>query len=163
MALTPERIREIAALTIGQRKNGLWHDYRTNRFTASQFGKILKLYKDTIEHGGNRAFHDQKREILARKPPVYATPLVWGEEHEDVAIKEYEKKSGLKIRETGIWIFPNSHLAASPDGLVLDPADPNKIIGCLEIKCPWRLRNFTSKNTSDWNAHLDYLDQANNL
>ena len=100
---------------------------------------------------------------MAKKPPVYAPPLIWGEEHEDVAIREYEKKTGLKVRETGIWIFPNTHLAASPDGLVLDPTAPNKIIGCLEIKCPWRLRNFTIKKSSDWKTQLDYLDQSNSL
>ena len=60
--------------------------------------------------------------------------------------------------------FPkNTRFAASPDGLVLDPTDPNKIIGCLEIKCPWRLRNFTIRNLADWNTNLDYLDKENNL
>ena len=163
MALTPERIHEIASLTIGQRKNQLWHAYRANRFTASQFGKILKLYKDTIANGSSRAFLDHKRACLAKKPPEHAPPLVWGEEHEGVAIKEYETKTGFKVRETGIWIFPNTHFAASPDGLVLDPADPTKNIGCLEIKCPWRLRNFTIRNPSEWYYNLDYLDKANNL
>ena len=117
----------------------------------------------TTAHGWSRAGLDHKAESLAKKPPVHAPPLVWGEEHEEVAIKDYEKKTGLKVRETGIWIFPNTHFAASPDGLVLDPTDTNIIIGCLEIKCPWRLRNFTIRNPADWNTQLDYLDKANNL
>ena len=87
MALTPTRIREIAQLTIGQRKNQLWHDYRANRFTASQFGKILKIYKDTSANGWSRAGLDHKRESLVKKPPEHAPPLVWGEEHEGVAMK----------------------------------------------------------------------------
>ena len=100
MTLTPEKIREIAQLTIGQRKNQLWHDYRANRFTASQFGMILKLYKETTANGWSRAGLDHKRESLTKKPPEHAAPLVWGEDHEEVAIKEYEKKTGLKVRET---------------------------------------------------------------
>ena len=163
MALTPERIREIAHLTIGQRNNPLWHAHRKNRFTASQFGKILNLYRENLDDEWNRSFENFKNELLSNKPPENAPPLIWGQDHEEVAIKEYEKKTGLKVLETGIWIFPNAQLAASPDGLILDPLDPNKIIGCLEIKCPWRLRNFKIMNNSDWNTHLDYLDKANNL
>ena len=142
MSLTPERIREIAHLTIGQRKNPLWHAHRKNRFTASQFVKILKLYNETIYDEWSRSFEDFKKELLSNKPPENAPPLIWGQEHEEVAIKEYEKKTGLKVLETGIWIFPNAQLAASPDGLILDPQDPNKLIGCLEIKCHWPITKF---------------------
>ena len=163
MALSSERIREIEHITIGQRTNPLWHDYRKNRFTASQFGKILKAYNKMIDDDWSTSFQDFKKELLSNKPLDNAPPLVWGCDHEDVAIKEYEKQTGLKVQPTGIWIFPNSHFAASPDGLVLDPRDPTKIIGCLEIKCPWRLRNFKIKNNSDWNTNLDYLDRENNL
>ncbi len=66
MALTPERVREIAHLTIGQRNNPLWHDYRKNRFTASQFGKILKRYNKTIDDWWSRSFEDFKKELFTQ-------------------------------------------------------------------------------------------------
>ena len=69
----------------------------------------------------------------------------------------------LKVLEMGIGIFPNTHFSASLDGLILDPADTNKIMGCLEIKCPRRFYNFTIQKPSDWNSHLDILDLANHL
>ena len=41
MAISPERIREIEQATLGQAQNPLWHEYRKNRLTASQFGRDL--------------------------------------------------------------------------------------------------------------------------
>ena len=41
MELSQERIREIERATVGQRKNPLWHEYRKNRLTASEFGRAL--------------------------------------------------------------------------------------------------------------------------
>ncbi len=84
MALTPERIREIANLTIGQRYNPLWHDYRKHRFTASQFGKILNLYRETLDDEWSRSFENFKNELLSTKPPENAPPLIWGQDHEEV-------------------------------------------------------------------------------
>ncbi len=86
---------------------------------------------------------------MRNKPRNSTPPLLWGQEHEEVAIKEYEKKTDLNGRDTGIWIFHNANLAALPDGVILDPHDAIKIIGCLQIKCRWRLRNSTFKNNSD--------------
>ncbi len=163
MAVSQERIKEIANLTIGQRDNPLWHEYRKNRFTASQFGKILTAHESAFEDDWNFDFLNLKNELLGNKPVVLVPPMVWGQDHENLAILEYERKTGTKVEPTGIWIFPNGHFAASPDGLIFDSKDKTKPIGVVEIKCPWRLRNVRIRNDSDWNAHLDYLDHWNNL
>ena len=44
MAISLERIREIEKATVGQAQNPLWHEYRKNRLTASQFGRALTAY-----------------------------------------------------------------------------------------------------------------------
>jgi len=163
MEVSKERIREIANLTVGQRDNPLWHEYRKNRFTASQFGKILTSYEAIYDGEWNLDFHYLKNEILGNKPVIVVPAMVWGQDHEAAAIREYERKTGTKVCPTGIWLFPNGHFAASPDGLIFDPKDKSKPIGVVEVKCPWRLRNVRIQNESDWNAHLDYLDRWNHL
>ncbi len=44
MALSQARIREIERAIVGQAQNTLWHEYRKNRLTASQFGRALTAY-----------------------------------------------------------------------------------------------------------------------
>jgi len=163
MAITQERIQEIAKLTIGQRDNPLWHEYRKNRFTASQFGKILSAYDSSSEDDWNLDFTKLESELLGNKPVVLVPPMVWGQDHENLAIREYEKKTDTKVEPTGIWIFPNGNFAASPDGIIYNDKDKTKAIGVVEVKCPWRLRKIKIGNVSDWNAHLDYLDHWNKL
>ena len=163
MAISQERIRDIARLTIGQRNNPLWHEYRKNRFTASQFGKILTAYEAAYEDDWNLDFHKLESELLGNKPVVLVPPMVWGQDHENLAIHEYEKKTSTRVDPTGIWIFTNGNFAASPDGIIYDEKDKTKPIGVIEVKCPWRLRNIKIENSSDWNAHLEYLDHWNNL
>ena len=163
MAISQERIREIAHLTIGQRNNPLWHEYRKNRFTASQFGKILHSYFSDEDNSWYSDFNILRKELLGYRPLPPSPPLVWGEQHEELAIQEYEKKTGNKVEPTGIWLFPNTYFGASPDGIVFDPKDPNGPIAVLEVKCPWRLRNIQITQRTDWNSHLDYLDRWNRL
>ena len=44
MAISQEHIREIERATVGQAQNPLWHEYRKNRLTGSQFGRALTAY-----------------------------------------------------------------------------------------------------------------------
>ncbi len=70
MAISQERIRDIARVTIGQRNNPLWHEYRKNRFTASQFGKILSAYEVAYEDDWILDFLKLDCELLGNKPVV---------------------------------------------------------------------------------------------
>ena len=79
---------------------------------------------------------------LAQKPiDVIATR--YGKQHEKSAIASYvnyHRARGIMInvQPCGLYVDPSlPWLAASPDGIVLDPtqcADKQK--GCLEVKCP---------------------------
>ncbi len=64
MAISRERIREIAHLTIGQRNNTLWHEYRKKRFTASQFGTILPSYFSDEDNSWYIDFNTLRKELL---------------------------------------------------------------------------------------------------
>ena len=79
---------------------------------------------------------------LAQKPiDVIATR--YGKQHEKSAIASYvsyHRTRGvmINVQPCGLYVDPSlPWLAASPDGIVLDPtqcADKHK--GCLEVKCP---------------------------
>ena len=163
MTLNHQQVMAIAEKTIGQRNNPDWHSYRNYRFTASNFGKILNAEEHSVKHADSTQLTKVKDEILKNTPIPPCPPMQWSIDHEAGAIKEYEVRTGLSVKETGIWLFPSGHLAASPDGLIMSPSDKNLILGCVEIKCPFRMRNVKVTCPEHWNANLDYLDKSNNL
>lgn len=64
-------------------------------------------------------------------------PFDWGVRFEPVAKLILTEKWGATIVDSGRLLHPtDSLLAASPDGLFLDAADPARVGRLLEIKCP---------------------------
>ncbi|KAE9537273.1 hypothetical protein AGLY_006296 [Aphis glycines] len=108
--LTPEL--KIAAQTEGQSDNIKWSFYRQYRITASNFSKVLKSFK-------------RNRSVL------------WGKNHEKVAIKEFKEKLNIHVQPTSIWLHSLGLIEASPDGLAVINGKPY----CIEIKCPYKSRN----------------------
>ena len=136
MALTAERILEIERVTIGQFANPTWIQYRHNRLTASVFAGALTGLQEIESTGWNRTLYAIRRSMFNHINKT-CDATEWGLEHESDAIKEYEHQTGNRVIESGIWLFPESDLAATPDGLVLDPSSPSRFIGIVEIKCPF--------------------------
>ena len=82
---------------------------------------------------------------------------------ESQGIDEYVKKTHAIVRPTGIWLFPNGVMGASPDGLVyqhLHAADP---IGIIEVKCPYSMRSVKLQSETQWHTYLNYLNCMNCL
>ena len=69
----------------------------------------------------------------------------------------------MNVCETGIWLFPDGILGASPEGLVMDPNPPNEVIGCLEVRCPHRLHEDPIKSDVDWHKFIPNIDRENKL
>ena len=46
-------------------------------------------------------------------------------------------KCGLFMSLIDLW------LAASPDGIIYDPRNSERIVGIVEIKCPYKMREKT--------------------
>ena len=62
-------------------------------------------------------------------------PVLHGRMYETVAIRQFEKESGLSVQKCGLCIDPqHPYLAASPDGLVGNTQT-------VEVKCPYSGRN----------------------
>ena len=89
--------------------------------------------------------------------------MQYGVDNESRARAAYMHKTHYDVRETGIWLMPSGMLGASPDGIVYDNAQSETPIGCLEIKCPYTLRNKTPKSFEQYMSHTfspaRYYDQ----
>ena len=133
--LTQTRIEEIAHLTVGQRDNPLWLEMRKARLTASNFGRVW-----TASQSGRANLDTLRSDITGGRDLSRIPAVKWGVDHEQKAIKTYEELTGYRVEETGIWLFPDGHMGASPDGLVRDRE--GVLVGILEVKCPWSVRNL---------------------
>jgi putative phage-type endonuclease len=111
-----------------------WFEARVGRITASRVGAIL---------GCNpwRGYGAVMREMLdeARGVHVYTSnqAMDWGTFHEAGAIAEYEMETGHVVTPAS-FVELGSSYGASPDGYVLD--------GIIEIKCPFKARDYTSRD-----------------
>lgn len=145
-------IEAIAGATVGQRTNPLWLRMREKRLTASAFGKAIGAARR-----GNPANIIRFRQNLLKPRDISYIPAVrWGVDHEKIAIAEYERKSGNKVRETGLWLYPDGYLAASPDGLIYEDG---KLVGILEVKCPYSLHSIQLRCPGDFCTRLSYLKE----
>ncbi|XP_043483587.1 uncharacterized protein LOC122512039 [Leptopilina heterotoma] len=145
----------IAERTFDQRSNEEWNDYHGKMLTSSNFGEICKRRKSTL-----CASLVTKLLYPSSRDPSDAE--FYGIENEENARKELDKKIGLPVEQTGIWIDPElEYLAASPDGLInADPKDLKAFgpkaqtkkpcftysvseSGVVEIICPQRGEDLT--------------------
>ena len=124
--LSNEQILSVSNITIGQRSNPAWHLARKGRLTASNFGAVL---------AAKRVTPSLLKKLLGEYDLSGVKAIQWGVNNEAEAIKEFEKQTGLKVKETGIWLDESGILGASPDGLV----EANAV---LESKCPYTQRNM---------------------
>ena len=115
---------------------GEWITQRKGRLTSSRFGEVAKR-RAALAPLTKRFLYGRTRD----------TPAIrYGRQNEPQARLAYEqylqtKHPKARVDTTGINIdLTNCWLAASPDGLVIDPTTPNPE-GLLEIKCPYRAKD----------------------
>ena len=136
LELSRVQIKQIAKDTIGQASNNLWHKMRKNRLTASQFGKAIRAY----DYGTTNAVKEVIETVKGERTIPSVAPILWGKDHEKDAIEKYSAIKGYNVRPTGLWIFPNGYLAASPDGIVFEDEEMDIPSGIIEVKCPYSVR-----------------------
>lgn len=120
-------IQQIANDTIGRHKNNLWFTYRKNRLTASHFGQILASCRK------NRFPKSLFKSLDNNKDLNGLHAIQWGITNESCGIDILQQEE-VEVLPTGLWLYNNGFLGASPDGLV----NTNHIV---EVKCPWKFRN----------------------
>ena len=77
MAISPERIREIEQATVGQAQNPLWHEYRKNRLTASQFGRALTAYVSLHDYKSSKKLDEMRRGMVTSCNFTNPAVVVW--------------------------------------------------------------------------------------
>ena len=100
-------------------------DARRGKLTASCFGAALGL----SPHLSRARLW---KEMTGRaKPDPYLPAVKYGQEHEPIAIQDYEAETGNIVIPAEFYVHPNlDFLGASPDGLVGKS-------GLLEVKAPF--------------------------
>ena len=156
--LTQDMIRDIAFKTTGQRDNPAWKEHRLGKLTASLFGKAISAMEN--RHPSNL---QHLREDIYNPPKLdYLAPIKWGIEHESIAIQHYTQLTGVIVKPTGLWLYPNGIFGASPDGLIYETPHATNPAGIIEVKCPYSMRNVKLL-MDEWHYHLKYLDINNKL
>ena len=111
--LTTEEIRDIAFRTTGQSHNSDWKSYRYGKLTSSKFGRAISVMRNPHPTNLQRL----RDEIYVPKNLDHVPAIRWGLDHESVAIDAYQNKTGSIVKPTGVWMFRNNVMGASPDGL----------------------------------------------
>jgi hypothetical protein len=115
-----------------------WYEQGKQVLTASEFSKLL---------GTPRAVSQL---VMSKVPSQSAQqtnrlacmtcemgPFDWGVRFEPVVKQILTEKWGAEIAESGRIMHPtDSHIAASPDGIIMAATDPARVGRLLEIKCP---------------------------
>ena len=136
-----EQIFWLASKTVEQRNSLIWGQFHRLRLTGNNFGEVLKASQRHDAYGAPyppSLFKKLKGEYsLGTKDAI-----MWGQMHEAQAIQDYMQKTGNKVKQAGLYLFPCGFLGSSPDGIIELAAAQNDH-GVLEIKCPWKYRNNT--------------------
>lgn len=115
--------------TRGQSSSPSWHELRANLLTASNFGRICRMRKDT-----NTA--NCIDSLLYKVDFVKSPALQWGIEKESVAKEKLQEIKKWDIRDCGLFVHKvYFFLGASPDGLIGED-------GVVEIKCPFSIMDM---------------------
>ena len=131
--VSAEEAKSIERRTIDQADDEFWMNERRKRITASKVGTIAKMRVTTkCSAKVQQLLYNKFRGNTATR---------YGQNNEDEARKvyvHYMKEKGhteIHVDCCGLFISPeNPWLAASPDGLVTDPADESSHLGLVEIK-----------------------------
>lgn len=129
----------IQNITVQQSLCTEWYNFRKQRLTASNFGRVLAREKKPSE-----AF---LRSLFQPKDLSKVESIKHGKQHESLARSIYSRKMQKRfnkfftVYESGLVINPLfPYLGGSPDGKVFDPSEKNHF-GLLEIKCPFKWRD----------------------
>jgi hypothetical protein len=120
--------------------------------TASNFGRVCNRRREP-------GFYPPS--LLKLLMGDYGHPVTltvqWGIDHKDIAVSEYESRTGLHVHACGIFIsHEQPFLGASPDGVIFGNEDE---MGIVELKCPFKHRIETiAEACLDKKFHLEAID-----
>ncbi|KAF0748505.1 YqaJ domain-containing protein [Aphis craccivora] len=124
-----------------------WRAERMIRLTASNFGRVCKMRRNT---SCKNIVHSILYLTFNNKSIQY------GRDMEDEAKTKFEEKFGYKIKKCGLLIDVQiPYLAASPDGIIGDTA-------IVEIKCPYAAKDTENEIEAVSTGKLKYCSIKEN-
>ena len=141
VVVNPDFLAELEESTRSQSASELWFEARTFRITAS-------ITKEVCHRKSTTSCHAFIRTKLSQAQ-VSTAAISYGKQHENEAILSYVhckkgQQSTVEVNKCGLIIDSvDSWLAASPDGIVLNPTEQEHQRGCLEVKCPYVCEKLT--------------------
>lgn len=128
-----------------------WYRARLGFITGSQVGSLMKsgrakdkVFSDTAltylyQLAGERSLNpeivkdDEMFSFYIDQTTSQSKAMRFGTEQEENARNMYIQITEREVKEVGLCKHPSiPFLASSPDGITTD----NKVLGCVEIKCP---------------------------
>lgn len=152
MSVTKEQCELTEIETRNQSTNKTWHYLRTGRITASR----MKSVRVTSLENPSKSLVNSICYPTTTKFSTNATR--WGCEHEETARDRYRKEQesshhNFKCAKSGLVLNPKyPHLGASPDAVVSCDCCGE---GCVEIKCPFCIRDKQITDAVDSVAFLE--------
>lgn len=137
IALSSETCLNIYNETMAQSLSDTWKACRHFRISASVKAHKIKTCKDWTSFGLNKLADSLIKETTLGK--TGSINVKYGQETEPVAFEKYQELNEVEVLKAGLVIHCKTPwVCASPDGLVLQKGEINKI---LEIKCPISCKN----------------------
>lgn len=134
-------IRELLARPSLPQRTSAWYEQAYSLLTASEFGELYASERGYANLVLSKAMPPPLREGPSKLacPTADMSAFDWGIRFEPLVKNVFSSLWSLEIAESGRVVHPTvPHLAASPDGLLLNAADPARIGRLVEIKCPIR-------------------------
>ena len=132
------KIRELLERPQIPQRTPAWYEQGQRILTASEFSSLYGSPRQYASLVVSKAMPQQIRTSSYRSasPSASMSPFDWGIRFEPVVKQAFCKMGGITIGECGrITHATDSHLAASPDGLLTEgPLD--RLGRLIEIKCP---------------------------
>lgn len=142
-----EHVRALLARPQIPQRTPDWYAQGKRVLTASEFATLFKTPRAVSQMVLSKSATEEEAAAAAAAaaatPPRLACmtcemgPFDWGIRFEPVVKQVLQERWGATIVEAGRLVHPKDPLlAASPDGLILEAADPARVGRLLEIKCP---------------------------
>ena len=145
ITVTEDQVKAVEKETRDQTASKAWFSFRAGRITASKI-------KAAVSTPSEKPALSLIKAICYPQMMKFSTAATrWGIDNEEAARQEFiklqsKKHDSLIVKKCGLFLSSESpYLGATPDGLV-ECSCNGCVPRCLEIKCPFKLRNDTLKD-----------------
>jgi len=142
VVISEEGRKEIERSTRGQAESEQWMVERRKRLTASKVGSIAKMRKTTKR--SSKVQNLLYSSFRGNEATRYGVATEEKARQDYITYLQRTNNPDWNVDRCGLFVsMKDKWLAASPDGIVYDPRDSAHILGVVEIKCPFSMRQKT--------------------